>query len=119
MLQVNKYEMEKSDLTNQISSLQSRMVDARMTIADLEEENVSIEYGTFVHVEYRTNEYLVFALGQESAAQAEVGSIVWVFRRLKKPRIRKMSARGYALHSLRPQLFFPQLESYIVSSLNP
>ena len=38
--------------------------------------------------------------------QAVVGSIVWAFRRLKKPRSREMSVRGYALHSVRPQLSF-------------
>ena len=31
------------------------------------------------------NEYLVFARGEETAAQATVGAIVWAFRRLKKP----------------------------------
>ena len=35
--------------------------------------------------------------------QAVVGSIVWTFRRLKKPRCREMSARGYALHSVCPK----------------
>ena len=38
--------------------------------------------------------------------KAAVGSIVWAFRRFKKPRSREMSARGYALHSVRPKLFF-------------
>ena len=52
------------------------------------------------------NEYLVLALGEETAAQAVVGSIVWAFRRLKKPISREMSARRYALHSVRPQLSF-------------
>ena len=51
-------------------------------------------------------EYLVLALGEETAVQAVVGSIVWTFRRLKKPWIREMSARGYALHSVCPQLSF-------------
>ena len=47
--------------------------------------------------------------GGETAVQAVVGSIVWAFRRLKKPRSREMSARGYSLHSVCPQLpFFPQ-----------
>ena len=45
-------------------------------------------------------------LGEETAVQAVVGSIVWAFRRLKKPRCREMSARGYALHSVCP-LHFP------------
>ena len=40
------------------------------------------------------------------AAQAVVGSIVWVFRRLKKPRSREMSARAYALHSVCTQRSF-------------
>ena len=31
------------------------------------------------------NEYMVLALGEKTAAQAVVGSIVWAFRRLKKP----------------------------------
>ena len=35
-----------------------------------------------------------------------VGSIVWEFRRLKNPRCREMSARGYALHSVCPQLSY-------------
>ena len=35
-----------------------------------------------------------------------VGSIAWAFRRLKKPRCREMSARGYELHSACPQLSF-------------
>ena len=46
------------------------------------------------------NEYLVLALREETTAEAEVGSIVWAFRRLEKPRSREMSARGYALHSV-------------------
>ena len=46
--------------------------------------------------------------GEETAVQAVVGSIVWAFRRLKKPRCREISARGYALHSVCTQLsFFP------------
>ena len=44
--------------------------------------------------------------GEETAVQAVVGSIVWAFRRLKKPKCREMSARGYALHSVCPQLSF-------------
>ena len=43
------------------------------------------------------NDYLVIALQEETAAQAVVGSIVWAFRRLKKPRCREMSARSYVL----------------------
>ena len=55
------------------------------------------------------NEYLVLALEEETAVQAVVGSIVWAFRRLKKPRCRDMSARGYELHSVCPQLSFSYL----------
>ena len=36
---------------------------------------------------------------------AVVGSTVWVFCRLKKPRSREMSTRGYALHSVCLPLF--------------
>ena len=46
------------------------------------------------------NEYPVLALGEETAVQAVVGSIIWAFRRLKKPMCREMSARGYALDSV-------------------
>ena len=52
------------------------------------------------------HEYLVLAVVEEAAVQAVVGSIVWAFRRLKKPRCREMSARGYALYSVCPQLSF-------------
>ena len=52
------------------------------------------------------NEYPVLPLGEETAVQAVVGSIVWAFRRLKKPRCREMSVRGYALHSVPHQLSF-------------
>ena len=45
-----------------------------------------------------------------SVYQAVVGSIVWALRRLKKPRSREMSARGYALHSVRPQLYFSNFQ---------
>ena len=53
------------------------------------------------------NEYPVLPLEEETAVQAVVGSIVWAFRWLKKPRCREMSARGYALHKVYPQLSFP------------
>ena len=46
------------------------------------------------------NAYPVLALGEETAAQAVGGSIVWAFRRFEKPRSQEMSARGYALHSV-------------------
>ena len=52
------------------------------------------------------NEYLVLALEEETAVQAVVDSIFWAFCRLKKPRCQEMSARGYALHSVCPQLSF-------------
>ena len=52
------------------------------------------------------NEYIMFTLVAKTAAQAVAGSIVWVFRRLEKPRCREMSARGYALQSIRPKLSF-------------
>ena len=57
------------------------------------------------------NVYLVLALGKETAVQAVVGSIVWAFGRLKKPRCWEMSARGYALDSVCPQIsfFFPDI----------
>ena len=45
-------------------------------------------------------------LGEETAVQAVVGSIVWTFPRLKKPSCREMSGRGYALYSVRPQISF-------------
>ena len=51
-------------------------------------------------------EYLVLQLGEETAVQSVVGSIVWAFLRLKKPRSREMSARGYALHRICPQISF-------------
>ena len=41
-----------------------------------------------------------------AVVQAVVGSIVWAFCRLKKPRSREMSARSYAFHSVCPQLAF-------------
>ena len=45
------------------------------------------------------NEFLMLAMGEETAVQAVVG---WAFRRLKKPRCQEMSTRGYALHSVCP-----------------
>ena len=41
-----------------------------------------------------------------SMYQAVVGCIVWAFRRLNKPKSRKMSARSYALHSVCPFFSF-------------
>ena len=49
---------------------------------------------------------MALALGEETAVQAVVGSVVWAFRRLKKPRYREMSAHSYALYSVCPQLSF-------------
>ena len=53
------------------------------------------------------NDYPVLPLGEETAVQAVVSSIVWAFRRLKKPRGWELSARFYALHSVCAQLPFP------------
>ena len=58
------------------------------------------------------NEYPVIPLGEETV-QAVVGSIVWTFRRLKKPRRREMSARGYALHNVCPKLSFPSFHLFV------
>ena len=52
------------------------------------------------------NEYLVFALEADTAVQDVVRYIVWAFRWLKKLRNWEMSVRGYALHSVFPQLSF-------------
>ena len=66
------------------------------------------------------NDYMVFALGKETAAQAVVGSIVWAFLRLNKPRCREMSVRGYAFHSVRPQLsFFSLLKIIFFTGYGP
>ena len=59
------------------------------------------------------NEYPVLPLEEETAVQAVVGSDVWAFRRLKKPRCREMSARSYALYSVRPQFSFFSLCIYV------
>ena len=48
----------------------------------------------------------MFASAEKTAAKAVVGSIVWAFRRLKKPKSGEMSARGYALHSVCPSFSF-------------
>ena len=61
------------------------------------------------------NEYMVFTLRNGTAAQVVVGSIVWAFRRFKKPR-----CRGYALHisyfftARSPFSFLPLLVERIV-----
>ena len=44
--------------------------------------------------------------GRQFVNLTESIEIVWAFRRLKKPRSREMSARGYALHSVCHQLSF-------------
>ena len=41
-LQVNKFDVEKTALQKDVSNLTSKLVDAKVTICDLEEENVSI-----------------------------------------------------------------------------
>ena len=58
--------------------------------------------------------FCVSPLSLTKTVQAVVGSIVRTFRRLKKPRNREMSDRGYALHSVRPQLplIFSTFETY-------
>ena len=61
------------------------------------------------------NKYMVLALGEDTVVQAAVGSIVRAFRRLKKPRYREMSARGYVLHRVCPQHSF--LPSFFPSFL--
>ena len=45
--------------------------------------------------------------GAATAVQAVVSSIVWAFRRLKKPMCREISARGYALYVCPPFSFCP------------
>ena len=56
-------------------------------------------------------DHVLYIWGYEmktSPLQAEVVSVVWAFRRLKEPRFREMSARGYALHCPScPQLSLP------------
>ncbi len=41
LLQVNKFEAEKTALQKGFSGLTTKLVDAKVTICDLEEENVS------------------------------------------------------------------------------
>ena len=41
-LQVNKYECEKTSLQKDVASITSKLVDAKHTICDLEEESVSV-----------------------------------------------------------------------------
>ena len=62
------------------------------------------------------NEYLVLALGEETAVQEVVGCINWAFRRLKMLRCQEMGARGYALHSVCPQISFSFLYYYFYYS---
>ena len=47
----------------------------------------------------RKIEYLVFALEEETAAEAVVGSIIRAFRRLKNGMSQKMSACSYTFHN--------------------
>lgn len=42
--QVDKFETEKSALTKDVADLTTRLVEARLSINDLEEQNVSIFY---------------------------------------------------------------------------
>ena len=41
MFQVNKFEAEKVALQKDVASITSKLVDAKVTICDLEEESVS------------------------------------------------------------------------------
>ena len=50
--------------------------------------------------------------------QTVVGSIVWVFRRLEKPKGREMSARDYALHSVCPQLSYDTKGLTVLSNIH-
>ena len=68
------------------------------------------------------NEYLVLALRKKFPAKAVVGFIIWAFRRLKNPRCREMSARGYALHSICPNFlfsFFVKFTPGVATSIRP
>ena len=59
------------------------------------------------------NEYLVLALGEETAVQAVVGSIVWVFRSLKKTKDAENERPR-----LRTSLNMPQLSFHFPSHLS-
>ena len=64
------------------------------------------------------NEYLVFALREETAALAVVGYVVREFCRLKKPRSREMSACSFALHSVCLQIFFRSCSGAMIVIMN-
>ena len=64
------------------------------------------------------NEYLVFALVRKLQLGAVVGSIVWTFRKLKKPRCRERNAHDYVLHGVCPNFPFPSCE-VIVRQFHP
>ena len=49
-------------------------------------------------ITHSKHEYLVLALGEETAAHAVVDSIVWEFRRLKKPMSLEINARSFAFY---------------------
>ena len=70
----------------------------------------SLKKNEFSTEEYSIDSFAVYIKSSISnfskfQVQAIVGSIVWAYHRLKKPRIREMSARS-ALHSVCPQLSF-------------
>ena len=60
------------------------------------------------HALVHSTGYLVLALGEKTAAKSVVGSIVWALRGLKKP---ELSASGYALYSVCPNIFSLALEA--------
>ena len=62
--------------------------------------NISPEIGTLKKDHYKNVRYIYRYI-----VQAVVGSIVWAFRTLKKPRYGEMSARTYALYTRSPQTF--------------
>ena len=53
------------------------------------------------------SEYLVFALSEETAAQAVVNSIIWAFSSGSQAQSREMNARSCAFHSVYPKIFRP------------
>ena len=56
------------------------------------------------------NEYMVLALGEETAVQAVVGSIFWAIRRLKKA---KVSGDERASQRVPPTFLFPTVTTDI------
>ncbi|GBN23842.1 hypothetical protein AVEN_35879-1, partial [Araneus ventricosus] len=55
-----KFENEKSDLTRDVSDLTSRLVEARLTIAELEEENVSVFVGNYTQLTFLKSPHSIF-----------------------------------------------------------